>query len=156
KIAGAQQRVRASDVSSHSLEQLGWLFVAKARVGFDPGFYKLAEQCALCIEGRSGRSPEALLLQGHVLHNLHKFKEAEPIAQELVVRRGLPCDFGLLGDVLMEQGKLDNALAAYQRMLDLRPDLHSYARGAHLRWLKGDVEGAIELMSLASSAASPL
>ena len=156
KVAAVQQRVRVSNASSNALEQLGWLFVAKARVSFDPGFYKLAEQCALCMEARSGRSPEALLLRGHVLQNLHKFKEAEPVAQELVARRGLPFDFGLLGDVFMEQGRLDEALVAYQRMLDLRPDLHSYSRGAHVRWLKGDVEGAAELMSLAASAATPL
>jgi tetratricopeptide (TPR) repeat protein len=155
KIAQAQQRARAATGSSNALEQLGWLFVSKARSSFDPGFYKLAEECAVCMEARSGRSPEALLLQGHALHNLHRFKEAEPVAVELVARRGLPFDFGLLGDVLMEQGRLDAAVTAYQRMMDLRPDLHSYSRGAHLRWLKGDVEGAAELMRLAASAATP-
>jgi tetratricopeptide (TPR) repeat protein len=55
----------------------------------------------------------------------------------------------------MEQGRLEEAVAACQKMLDLRPDLHSYARGAHLRWLKGNVEGAGKLMRLASAAASP-
>jgi tetratricopeptide (TPR) repeat protein len=42
------------------LERLGWAFVTKARVSFDPGFYKLAEQCALCIESQKPHSPEAL------------------------------------------------------------------------------------------------
>ena len=56
----------------------------------------------------------------------------------------------------MEQGQLAEATDAYQRMIDLRPDLHSYARGAHIRWLKGDLTGAVELMELAVSASSPL
>src|SRR6185503_11444918 len=39
--------------------------------------------------------------------------------------------------------------------IDLRPDLDSYARGAHLRWLRGNVAGAERLMRLAVGAASP-
>jgi tetratricopeptide (TPR) repeat protein len=41
-------------------------------------------------------------------------------------------------------------------MVDLRPDLHSYSRVAYLRWLKGDVDGALEVMQMAAHAASPL
>jgi tetratricopeptide (TPR) repeat protein len=138
------------------LERLGWLFVAKARESFDPGYYKLSEACAQTLERRTAGSPEALLLRGHVLHSLHRFKQAEPLARELVNRRGLSFDYALLGDTLMEQGQLAEAAAAYQSMIDLRPDLHSYSRGAHMRWLKGDLGGALELMQLAASASSPL
>jgi tetratricopeptide (TPR) repeat protein len=60
-----------------------------------------------------------------------------------------------LGDALMEQGKLSDAVEAYQRMMNLKPDLHAYARAAHMRWLKGDLAGAIEAMQLAVGAASP-
>src|SRR5207237_5129659 len=92
---------------------------------------------------------------GHVLQKLHRLKEAKPVARELVDQRGLPFDFGLLSDVLMEQGKLEQAIEACQRMVDVRPDLHSYARGAHVRWLKGNVKGAQSLMRLAADAATP-
>ena len=34
------------------VEKLGWSFVEKARESFDPGFYKLAEQCALCLDSK--------------------------------------------------------------------------------------------------------
>jgi tetratricopeptide (TPR) repeat protein len=40
-------------------------------------------------------------------------------------------------------------------MMNLKPDLRAYARAAHMRWLKGDLAGAIEAMQLAASAASP-
>lgn len=150
-----QERVRAGREEFQSLERLGWLYVAKARESFDPGFYKLAEQCALCLESRQPHAFEALLLHGHVLHSLHRFKEAEPLARELVSGRGLSFDYGLLGDVLMEQGRLDEAARVYQQMVDRRPDLEAYARIAHLRWLKGDLQGATEVMRLAVSAASP-
>jgi tetratricopeptide (TPR) repeat protein len=155
EIRRVQDQVRAGRDTDRALERLGWLFVKKARESFDPGFYRLAEQCALSLGSRQPRSPEAMLLRGHVLHNLHRFKEAEPLAHELVAGRGLPFDFGLLADVLMEQGKLEEAIPACQKMIDMRPDLHSYSRGAHLRWLKGDLAGAEELMRLAAGAASP-
>jgi tetratricopeptide (TPR) repeat protein len=150
-----QALVRAGQDSDRALERLGWLFVTRARRSFDPGFYRLAEQCALSLEVRQAGSPEALLLRGHALHNLHRFREAESLARQLTAARGLPFDFGLLSDVLMEQGKLDEAIGACQQMIDLRPDLQSYARGAHLRWLRGDLAGAERLMRSATGAASP-
>ena len=36
-------------------------------------------------------------------------------------------DYGLLGDVFMEQGRLDEAVVFYQRMVNLRPDLQYFA-----------------------------
>jgi len=155
EISQLQQRVREGRNVELWLDRLGWAFVEKARESFDPGFYKLAEQCARSIEKRNPQSKEAMLLRAHVLQNLHRFKESETLARRLVRQRGLSFDYGLLGDALMEQGKLGDAIEAYQRMMNLKPDLRAYARAAHMRWLKGDLEGAIEAMELAVSAASP-
>jgi tetratricopeptide (TPR) repeat protein len=155
-IHAAQRRVREAQEPAQFLEQLGWLYVAKARASHDQGYYKLAEHCALAIEVADPKSAEAMLLRGHVFSSFHRFAEAEAIARQLVNERTLPFDYGLLGDALVEQGRLDEAVAAYQRMVDLRPDLQSYSRVAYLRWLKGDTEGAIEAARLAVSAASPL
>jgi len=152
EISQLQQRIREGRNVELWLDRLGWAFVAKARESFDPGFYKVAEQCALCIEKRNPQSQEAMLLRAHVLQNLHRFKESEALARLLVEQRGLSFDYGLLGDALMEQGKLGDAVEAYQRMMNLKPDLRAYARAAHMRWLKGDLEGAIEAMQLAVSA----
>ena len=155
EISQLQQRVREGRNVELWLDRLGWAFVEKARESFDPGFYKLAEQCARAIETRNPQSQEAMLLRAHVLQNLHRFKESETLARRLVQQRGLSFDYGLLGDALMEQGNLREAVEAYQRMMNLKPDLRAYARAAHMRWLKGDLEGAIEAMELAVSAGSP-
>ncbi|MFV2057228.1 MAG: tetratricopeptide repeat protein, partial [Thiohalomonadales bacterium] len=136
------------------LERLGWAFISKARRSFDPGYYKLAEQTAICMESKQVNNHQAQLLHGHVLHNLHKFKQAETLAKNLVAQRGLWFDYGLLGDVLMEQGKLEAAINAYQEMMNQRPGAQSYSRAAQIRWLKGDVNGAIEMMSLSISSLS--
>src|SRR5947209_1414776 len=110
EISRLQQQIRNRRNLQLALEQLGWAFVAKARESFDPGFYKLAEQCAWCIEKRNPQSQEAMLLRGHVLQNLHRFKESETLSRRLVQRRGLSFDYGLLGDALMEQGRLNDAV----------------------------------------------
>lgn len=155
-IQTAQRRVREAADPRPFLERLGWLYVAKARASHDQGFYKLAQHCAQALETADPKSAEAKLLRGHLLISFHRFAEAEAIGKELVGQRALPFDYGLLGDASMEQGRLPEAVAAYQRMVDLRPDAQSYSRVAHMRWLKGDVEGAIDVARLAARAASPL
>lgn len=133
------------------LERLGWAFVAKARSSFDPGFYTLAEQCVLCIASKQPNSSEALLLRGHVLNQLHRFRESEAIARQLVAQRGLSYDYGLLGDALTEQGKIADAVVAYDHMLQQKPSPQGYIRAAHVRWLTGDLTGAIQVMQMATN-----
>jgi tetratricopeptide (TPR) repeat protein len=153
-IARAQAAARGGPHERQALEQLGHVYVARARVRNDAGHYKLAEMTADCLESKHPGDAAALLLKGHVLHQLHRFHEAEQIARVLVTKREFVLDYGLLGDALMEQGRLGEAATAYQKMIDLKPFYQSYTRGAHLRWLKGDVDGAIELMRLAIEAAN--
>jgi tetratricopeptide (TPR) repeat protein len=155
EIARLQEAARKAADPARVLEQLGWAFTQKARVSFDPGFYTLAEQCAECLDSQRPHSAEALLLRAHALNNVHRFKEAEGLARELTAMRGLHFDFGVLGDALMEQGRLKDAVEAYQKMIDLKPGPQSYSRAAHIRWLKGDLPGAIELMRMAAKASSP-
>jgi tetratricopeptide (TPR) repeat protein len=155
EIARQQTLVLNDSSPEIQLERLGWIFVKKARLSFDAGFYKLAEQCAACLEARGSRGAETLLLRAHALQSLHHFAEAETAARELIGMRQRPFDYGVLGDILIDEGKVREGAAAYQKMVDLRPDLQSYARAAHVRWLTGDLAGALELMKLATAASSP-
>ena len=154
EIIALQERARTSQDRSPLLEQLGWAYVRKARLSHDMGFYKLAEQCSDCISSQEPDSPDALLLRGHVLHSLHQFKEAEAIARRLVEKRSASYDYALLGDAVMEQGRVSDAVDAYQKMVDLKPGPQAYARIAHVRWLKGDLEGALAMMRKAAIAMS--
>jgi len=156
EIRRCQERVRTGNLREAWIERLGWAFVAKAHESFDPGYYKLAEVCADALGAARRGTPEELLLRGHVLDSLHRFKDAEPLARELVVRRGLSFDYELLGDTLMEQGRIAECIPVYQKAMDLRPDLQAYSRAAQVRWLTGDLAGAIEMMKAAVGASSPV
>lgn len=155
RVRQQQARIARTQVRAAELERLGFLFVARARTLSDPGSYNLALKVAEAIEALEPGSHSALLLRGHALHSLHHFKEAELVARRLVQERGAPFDHGLLGDVLVDRGELQSAIDSYQRMMELRPDQHAYARAAHVRYLKGDLPGAIAAMKVAARAASP-
>jgi tetratricopeptide (TPR) repeat protein len=154
RIAALQASVRAGGRESATLERLGWAFVEKARMDGDPGFHKLAEQCAFVMRERRPGDPSALLLAGHAALSLHRFRDAEAIARALVALRGSPLDYALLGDALADRGELGQAIAAYRRMMRLRPDSKAHLRVAHVRYLTGDTEGAIEAMQVAVRATS--
>jgi len=155
EISQQQRRILNGSQTVPDVERLGWTFVRKARSTFDPGYYKLAEQCAVCIDSIKSQTAEALLLRAHVAQTFHRFSEAEALASQLTKLRERPFDYGVLGDALIDQGKIRQGAAAYQKMVDLRPDLQSYVRAAHVRWLTGDLKGAIQLMQLAVSSSSP-
>ena len=154
-IAKLQDDVRERRGAARAAEHLGYRFVARARTSNAPGDYAVAEQAAACLESMQPGDPAALLLRGHVLHQMHRFREAEAIARRLVASREFVLDYGLLGDALMEQGRVTEAAEAYQKMIDLKPFYQSYTRAAHLRWLRGDLDGAIDMMRAAVKAASP-
>ncbi len=150
-----QEHVRAAGAKAESYDRLAWAYVAKARRTLDAGYYKLAETTADVRDAKFGADAESRLLRGHVLHNLHRFHEAEVVARQLVDERGAPMDFALLSDALMEQGRLSDAIQACQQLVNLKPGVEAYSRIAHLRWLKGDLAGATAMMESAEGAASP-
>jgi len=154
EIARIQASLRAGG-PPRLLERLAWLFIERGRAQEDPGFTKLAEHAARALEERIPGDAGARLVRGHALVSLHRFAEAEALARELVAERGAPFDHGLLGDAQLEQGRIAEAARSYQAMMDLRPDANAYSRAAYLRWLTGDLEGALEAMRVAAGAVSP-
>src|SRR5262245_10515960 len=86
-ISKLQQDLREGRAPARAAEQLGYRFISRARLSNDSGFYRIAEQAATCLESYQPDAPAALLLRGHILHQLHRFGEAEAIARRLVSTR---------------------------------------------------------------------
>lgn len=138
-----QERAQGADATPHDFERLGWAYVTKARRTLDAGFYALALKTAEVAGQRYGAPAGLRTLRGHVLHNLHQFREAEVVARPLADERQSPPDLALLSDVLIEQGKIGEGIVILQRMVDVKPGPEAFARIAHVRWLKGDLAGAM-------------
>ena len=60
--------------------------------------------------------------------------------------------YGVIVDAQVELGRYRDAARTLQRMVDLKPNLSSYARVSYFRELHGDLSGALEAMRLAASA----
>jgi len=65
-----------------------------------------------------------------------------------------PAAYGLIGDAAVEMGDYDEAYDQYQKMLDIKPDLSSYGRSAHLLQITGDTRRATWLMMKGVAAGS--
>lgn len=63
--------------------------------------------------------------------------------------------YGLLGDALFELGRTGAADRAYQRMIDIRPDLASYVRASYSFQYRGETDQALSAMRLALESAGP-
>ncbi len=126
----------------------------RGRATADASWYARAEAaCDRSLQVVPGNYA-AVRLRSWILAGQHRFQEAAAAARAAIgTRPSDPWNYGTLGDALAETGDYEGATLAFQRMIDLRPDTSSYARGAYLRELFGDTDGAIELMSLAARSA---
>ena len=96
---------------------------------------------------------EALRLRNLIELNRHHFAKVIEYAGEMT--RTAPSDpqtWGSLGDALMESGQYEPARAAFEKMLSIRPNLFSYNRMAYFRFINGDVEGGVAMMTDAVKA----
>ncbi len=154
-----QQVTQLQDVLRRSPEKvdawltLGYAWVRKARGTGDPGYYLNAGACADVARKLAPESRLALSLKGLVLLNGHRFAEARALAEAALKQD--PEDvlaLGVLSDAHLELGNFQAAAAATQQMVDLKPNLPSYSRAAHLRWLQGDAKAAKQIYRLAIDA----
>lgn len=99
---------------------------------------------------------EALCLKALVQLSQHHFSDGLTTAE--AVRKNNPYSafvYGILVDANVELGNYDSAVAAAVKMMDIRPDLRSYARASYLREIHGDYAGAVEAMQAAVEAGNP-
>lgn len=108
------------------------------------------------LEEALERDPEhyyGRTLLASLYNTLHRFEDARDLSRELIAEFPQHAyTHGTLVDALVELGEYDEAVAASDRMLAIRPGLPSYSRASYLRELHGDGEGAIAAMRLAADA----
>lgn len=155
EIGGAQRRVRARPTPRSHLD-LAVLFMRRRRETSKPALMLYARDAIEAALGLESEHRAALLLRGLVHQYDHEFRAARDLAERILeTAPALPDAHLLRGDAALELGDYAVAAEAYQAAVDLRPDLRSYNRAAHLRGLHGDVSGALEILEAAMEAGNP-
>lgn len=157
KYDDAVAKIKQSPNEPGVYSALAQVYMYEARVTGDHPYYYPAALTALDVAiDQNSKDFEALTLKTSVLLSLHRFAEAHELAKRLTVDvAGTSAAYGMLCDANVELGRYDEAVAAADRMMAMRPGLEAYARVSYLREIYGDNEGAIEAMRLAVKAGLP-
>jgi tetratricopeptide (TPR) repeat protein len=125
-------------------------------VSADPHDAARAEALVERALERAPQDPRAWNLKAWTEMAAHRFGAALGSAQQ-ARRLGPPSavNLGLLADALVELGRYPEAVQQTQELADRFPGLPAYSRAAHLRFLHGDLAGAISLMRQAVQAGRP-
>ncbi|MDT7549597.1 MAG: hypothetical protein QOE84_1991 [Actinomycetota bacterium] len=154
-IAGLQAKLRRTPGNDRRWSDLGLAYVQQARLTADPTYYPKAEGAfAKSLSLHPEGNASALVGQATLASARHDFPRALVLVDKaLAVNDYSAIAYGVKTDALTELGRYDEALAAVQRMLDLRPGVDSFARASYQRELRGDVAGARDLLQKASDDA---
>lgn len=155
-IANLQVRLRAAPNDWRSYADLGLAYVQQARVTADPSFYPKAEGALeRSLELNSAENFGALTGLASLAAARHDFDEALAWGEQAVAANPDSADArAVVGDAQLELGQYDGAFATYQTMVDLRPELSTYARVSYAWELQGDFDSAVRAMDLALDAAA--
>ncbi len=136
--------------------QVASIYIKRAR---ETGDFSINSKAETAVEKALQIAPDddsARKLKASLHLTFHRFVEALEAGKKLQTE--FPNDefvFGILTDANVELGNYKEAVEMAQKMVDLKPNMSSYARVAHLRSLYGDHDGAVEMFKLAARTADP-
>lgn len=156
EIARWMGKAQAAPTDDKMWVNLGDALMQKPRENADFHYYGYAEAAYQQALAHNPRSTSALEGMAWVSSDRHQFdKSVDYAKQAIAIDPRSNTAYGLWGDADVELGRYDDAYAHYQTMLDIRPDLASYSRGAHLLFLTGDARKAVWLMGKAIKTGGP-
>jgi tetratricopeptide (TPR) repeat protein len=153
QIVSLQDSLRAHPNNGEAASLLGLAYLQKVREVGDPSYYPKAEELFNRALDRNKDDLNALVGLGTLALARHDFAEALDWGQRAATLNPYhTAAYGVIGDAQIELGRYDEAVATFQQMINLRPDLTSFTRVSYARELHGDVPGAIEAMQSAAMA----
>lgn len=155
-VAALQARLKQQPGNDQAWVELGMAYVTQSRVTADPTYYPKAEGAfASSLRLRPVGNAEALTGQASLASARHDFAEALALANKALALNDFSATaYAVKTDALTELGRYDEARAAAQRMLDLRPGVDSFSRGSYQLELRGDVRAARAAMERAAETAA--
>ncbi len=156
RIAAMDARLTQQPDDAGAALLLADALLRQSRVAGNPGLASRAEQVLTRVLRDDPGSYEANRMLGAIYLSQHRFRDAIRVGERNRDARPFdPVNHGVIGDARLELGDYDEAFAAFDQMMKLRPSAASYARVAYARELQGNLTGAVEAMSLAVDATSP-
>lgn len=153
RLAALERAARAEPENPTPLIELASTLLGLVRQGGDTQAYVRADAALADAIKRDPSSAAAYTERGILRLGRHDFRgalrdgeKAHALAPEIVKT------LGVLVDANIELGRYREAASVLQRMVDRKPNLDSYARVAYLRELRGDLSGASQALTLATSA----
>jgi len=161
KYQKALLKIKEDPTNSGQYIKIADVFIHEARVTgehghYYPGAIKVLDK-ALAIETEvSDERFNALLYKSSVMLSQHEFETARALALEaLKINTYNSQLYGTLVDAFVELGDYETAIKMADKMASIRPDIRSYSRISYLREIHGDMDGAIEAMTLAAESGYP-
>jgi tetratricopeptide (TPR) repeat protein len=153
RIAVLERAARLRPEDPQPLIQLASTLLGSVRQGADTRNYGRADAALAKAIKRDPSSAAAYTERGILRLGRHDFRGALSDGERArTLAPGVVKPLGVLVDANIELGRYQEAERVLQRMIDLKPNLDSYARVAYLRELRGDLDGACEALTLAASA----
>ncbi len=152
----ASAQVLASPKSAAAWIRIGESLTQAQRTARSVAYFDHAETAYRQALELDPRSVEAMTGLAWVYGGRHRFAwSIEWAKRALAIDAQHHPAHGILGDAALELGDYDAAFEHYQAMMDLRPDLSSWSRGAHLLWITGHKREGIALMERAIRSGAP-
>ena len=156
-VTWAEAAIKENPDRSQSYNDLALAYIRRVRETSDTSYYEQAQAALqkslqMSPENFEARKAEVMILLGR-----KEFTKALELATAL--NKKTPDDvmvYGLVADADIELGNYDDAERAAQWMLDMRPgNVPGLLRGARLRRLFGDAEGAMDFYNQAYQQTPP-
>lgn len=137
--------------NANAYANLGVALLSQVRLTNDPSLYVQAEQAFDAALEQEPRHLTALIGQGQLALSRHEFAGALQIADQIAeVNPQQPELWAIRTDAYVELGQYDNAIVAADTLGSTKPGVAAYSRISYVRELQGNIEGAMEMMSLAA------
>ncbi|MDQ4142668.1 MAG: hypothetical protein M3198_02825 [Actinomycetota bacterium] len=153
--AALEDRVSAGNASATEVAALALTYLQRSRGEADPTYLPRARSLLeRSLEMQPEDNFEASLGMASLANASHDFSASVRWSKRAI--RANPYNaapHGVLGDALFELGHISAADAAYQKMIDIRPDVASYVRASYAAQSHGAWDAAFKAMALAIDAA---
>ena len=153
RIAELERAARERPRDAEPLVLLAAALLQSVRETSDPSAYNRADEALGEALERDPSSAAAYTERGIVRLVRHDFRGALSDGRRArKLAPGVVKPLGVIVDANVELGRYQDAERTLQRMVNLKPNLDSYARVSYFRELRGDLDGASVALALAASA----